>query len=281
MPDLSNYDLVKEVDEGTPPAAPKRPVGLWIVAALLAVAAFVATYVLFSRQTAAPATTPERAESRPAPPAATDSANALPPLDQSDGLVRQLAQTVSSSPALVAWLATDDLIRNFAVGVSNVSDGKSPAKQLGRLRPTAKFAVTGRGEAMQIDPRSYARYNALATAASSLDPAASAQVYKTLKPRIEEAYRELGPSTATFDQVLEEAIVMLLKTPALADPVRVEPRGVGYGYAEKNIEALTPAQKQLLRLGPRNVRLVKTALRNIALAIGIPAGRLPPAGDVQ
>jgi len=278
MPDLSNYDLIKE-DEEARVAAPSRSPGLWIAIAALVFGAGIAIYVLFSRQTAAPAVAPARAEAPAAP--VEKPAVALPPLDDSDSLVRQLARTVSSSPALVSWLATDDLIRNFALGVSNVSDGKSPAKQLARVRPTAKFAVVERGGAMQIDPKSYARYDALATAVSALDPAASAQVYNTLKPRIEEAYKELGPSSVSFDQVLEEALVTLLKTPIQAEPVRVAPKGAGYGYAAKDVEELLPAQKQLLRLGPRNARMVKSSLRSIALALGIPAGRLPAPGDVQ
>jgi len=56
---------------------------------------------------------------------------------------------------------------------------------------------------------------------------------------------------------------------------RVEPRGIGYGFADLDLEALTAAQKQLLRMGPRNVRIIQSSLRQIALALGIPAERLP------
>jgi hypothetical protein len=199
----------------------------------------------------------------------------LPPLDESDSFVRDLVKAMSSNPGVVTWLATDGLIRNFTLAVANVADGKSPAGQLRRLRPSSKFGVLERGGDLQIDPRSYARYDALAGAAASLDPRGSARIYTTLKPRIEEAYRELGPSNVAFDRVLEDAIVLLLSTPVPGDPVRVEPGGVGYRFAADDLEALTPAQKQLLRIGSRNVRVVKASLREIALALGIPAERLP------
>ena len=69
----------------------------------------------------------------------------------------------------------------------------------------------------------------------------------------------------------------LLKTPVIDDPVRIEPLGgTGYGFADPQLEALTPAQKHLLRAGPRNVRTIHSSLRAIAVALGIPAGRLPP-----
>jgi hypothetical protein len=68
---------------------------------------------------------------------------------------------------------------------------------------------------------------------------------------------------------------MLLQTPAVDGAVRVEPKGIGYRFADSNLEQLTPAQKQLLRTGPRNVRLVQSSLRRLALALGVAPERLP------
>jgi len=38
---------------------------------------------------------------------------------------------------------------------------------------------------------------------------------------------------------------------------------------------LTAAQKQLLRMGPENARIVQAKLCEIALALGVPPQRLP------
>ena len=48
-----------------------------------------------------------------------------------------------------------------------------------------------------------------------------------------------------------------------------------YAYDDERLESLTRAQKQLLRMGPRNVRIIKEKLRAIALALGIPSRELP------
>jgi hypothetical protein len=146
-------------------------------------------------------------------------------------------------------------------------------------RPSSSFVVVQRGRDLIIDPRSYQRYDALAAAAASLDPQGSAKVYATLKPRIEEASRELGE--VSFDRSLERAIVLLLSTPDVSDPIRVRPKGVGYAFADPALEALAPAQKQLLRMGPRNVQRFKSSLRAIAIAIGIPESRLPPPAQTH
>jgi len=178
---------------------------------------------------------------------------------------------VALSPC--ATLATDDLIRDFTIGVANVAQGESATRQLTVLRPSSSFQVIQRGNDLAIDPRSYKRYDGLAAAAQSIDPAAISRVYATLKPRIEEAARELGD--ASFDRTLERAIVQLLNTPIPEDPILVQTKGIGYGFVDPKLEALTNGQKHLLRTGPQNARAIKESLRRIALALGIPEERLP------
>jgi hypothetical protein len=280
-PNLPDYELLQT--EGQPPdrPPPRRPLGLWIVVAGLLAATAIAAYVAFGgRMRPAPVTpAPARVEVRqqPVQPLGGDAARiAVPPLDQTDPLVRDLVKQITSHPRVAAWLTTQGLIRNFVAVVSIIAEGKTPAGQLRVLHPSAGFHVIERAGEMYIDPRSYERYDALAAAAASIDPAGAARLYATLKPRIEEAYRDLGMPDTSFDRTLEHAIVLLLQTPIIDDPVRAAPQGgVGYGFAAPDLEALPSAQKQLLRMGPRNVRTIQSSLRAIALALGVPPARLP------
>jgi hypothetical protein len=57
--------------------------------------------------------------------------------------------------------------------------------------------------------------------------------------------------------------------------VRVRPAPVLYQFTDPRLERLSGAQKQLLRMGPRNVRIVQDKLREVARALRIPADRLP------
>ena len=198
----------------------------------------------------------------------------LPPLDQSDTLVRTLVQALTESPAVMSWLPTNGLIRNFTVVVSNIAEGPTPAKHVKVLRPAAPFRIISRDGSTFVDPRSYDRYTTIADAIASVSPAGAAKLYATLKPRIEDAQRDLG-SADSFDRTLERAIVVLLGTPAIDGSERLKPKGIGYGFVDPRLESLTPAQKQLLRMGPRNVRVIKTKLREIAVALGIPPAHLP------
>ena len=68
----------------------------------------------------------------------------------------------------------------------------------------------------------------------------------------------------------------LLKTPVVEGDILVVPANVGYAYADPKLESLSHAQKQLLRMGPQNVRAVQEKLRAIAGHLGMDPAALPP-----
>jgi hypothetical protein len=198
----------------------------------------------------------------------------LPPLDESDALVRELVSALSSHPRVAAWLTTDGLIRNYTVVVINVAQGRGPANHLEPLAPAGPFRVSGEGSALAIDPQSYDRYNGIAEAVGALDARGAARLYATLKPRIEEASKELG-STEEFDRILERALRMLLSTPIVEGGVPLASDSVSYKFADPKLEGLAPVQRQFLRMGPRNMRTIQAKLREIAGHAGIPPESLP------
>ena len=66
----------------------------------------------------------------------------LPPIDETDPLVRELVAKLSSHPKIAAWLTTDKLIRNFAVVVVNIGDGHTPTTHLRAIPLSAPFAAS-------------------------------------------------------------------------------------------------------------------------------------------
>lgn len=277
MPDPSDFELQKEPQPGRAPAA--RPPSLvpWIVAAVLVIAA-AAAFFLLRRDGEPPGEVAQTGTEELVPPAEPLGVEVepvdVPPLDESDAFVRDLVRALSSHPRVAAWLTTDGLIRNFAVVVENIARGQTPSGHLRVLKPKEPFEVIDAGGALVGHPRNYDRYNDLAAAVASIDADGAAKLYSTLKPRIEEAHRELGYQ-GSFDQVLETAIVRLLEVPVVEGEIALVPSGAVYDYNDPRIERLTQAQKQLVRMGPRNVRTVHRKLRQIALALGIPPDRLP------
>ena len=199
----------------------------------------------------------------------------LPPLDQTDPIVRQLVGQLSSHPTVAAWLTTDGLLLNFALVTTKIANGETPVVELKAVGPVARFRPRMAGDRMYLDRSSYRRYDRYAEAVSALDARGTARLYATLKPRIGEAYGKMGPSDGNFDAVLERAIFELLTVPVIEGEIELVPYGTVFGFADPRLQGLSAAQKQLLRMGPQNVHNIQTKLREIAAYAGIPEHRLP------
>jgi Protein of unknown function (DUF3014) len=216
-----------------------------------------------------------RSDSAAAPPVATNSTEAviadakepaptLPPLGQMDTFLRALLGTLSAHPDFARWLATDDLIRQAANGIDRISRGQSPAADLQVLRPAGDFAVTRRRNLTTIDPAGYQRYDRLASLVDSLEARGVVEAYRTIQPRLDEAYRALGRTSGSVDDAVQIALQLLIETPVPDQPVALAPgRGATYAYRDPELERLMPIQKQLLRMGPDNMQRVQMRLRDI------------------
>jgi hypothetical protein len=249
---------------------PTRLVPLAIIAIILAVPA---AYLLWPHRSSPPSVHVQTQQVSPqthAGPVAEPGADiVVPPLDETDALVRQLLSALSSHPTVTAWLATDHLIQNFALVTQNIAEGRSPSKQLRAIKPTGAFRAATDGTTEYIDPASYQRYDRYADAIASVDARGAARLYATLKPRITEAYRQLGDPDGEFDPTLTRAIVELLQTPVIDGRIALNHKSVNYTFADPSLESLSGAQRQFLRMGPRNIRLIQQKLREIAPYLGI------------
>jgi hypothetical protein len=275
MTDFSDLRLDRAESPKTPDEqqGPQLPLVMTIVAVLIAGAA-LGFFWLRRSHAPAPSTAPAAAAQPTQATSSTLKADppldvTVPPLDESDALVRQLVSALSTRPTVMAWLATNGLIRNFTLVVTNIAGGQTATKFLTMLRPKGSFAVVMNNGKTYIDPASYHRYDAYADAFNAIDATGGARLYATLKPRIADAYRDLGYPDQDFDATLKKAIVELLATPVIDAPIPVTHTKVLYAFEDPALEGLTGPQRQLLRMGPRNVRLVQQKLREIAPHLGI------------
>jgi hypothetical protein len=121
---------------------------------------------------------------------------------------------------------------------------------------------------MVIDPKSYRRFDSLTAAVLSLNPKGVAEAYRTIQPRLNEAYRALGSSENSVDDAVMVALDMLIATPEVSDPIRVVPgKGATYAFADARLEKLPAIQKLLIRTGPANAAAINERLREIRTAI--------------
>ncbi len=198
-----------------------------------------------------------------------EPAEPLPPLAESDAFVRERAGAASARQELSAWLAGEGLVTRFVAAVDNVANGESPRAHLRELGPRTPFQTAQRSGKDFVTPASGSRYDVVANVFGSLDAEICARLHRLLLPLFEEAYGELGRREGPFDDVLARAFRELLRTPLRDAEVEVVPGIRSYRYADPELQGLSPAQKQLLRTGPRNARAIQAKLRELAAALGL------------
>lgn len=207
-----------------------------------------------------PEPVPTEPESAPEPEEEPAEPIALPELDSSTPTV---LQNLDSTDVNIRPLKSSQLIRDAVVLMDNISNGSIVRERTIVQRPDGRFNVLEVDGELYIDESSYRRYDALVDWFISLEPDALAQNYELFKPLVQEAYAEIGYPESDFDETLLEAIDVILETPVPDGLVQVEDDNVMYTFANDSYESLPAAQKQLLRMGPENIKRVKAKLREI------------------
>ena len=276
MDDLHLDEEPAEVEE------PKKVRGLAVAILVILAAAVGIYYFVFMKKTKPPAEPAPVAEA--AAPAEPDKSLggagdplAFPAvgLGASDPAVREFAAALSTNPEFAKWLLTKDLVRKFVVSVDNIANGLSPRPHIDFFAPQGVFLVSRTKTGTTIDPAAFRRYDPVVAVALSLDAAAAARLYRAVKPLIKEAYDELGYPGVDFDETLVRAMGELLETPVVEGPIKLEQKVLSFSMTDPALEGLSPAQKNLLRLGPRGVRAAHDKIKELAAALGVPASRLP------
>jgi hypothetical protein len=212
---------------------------------------------------------PESPAPTPAPDAVAADAVApeRPPLDADSA--RAALEGASTSPLFRSWLG-GDLARRWVTITANLAEGESPRTPLKSLAPAAHFSTVQRGDRLAIAPESYARYDAFADAVGSIDAGTVASVYRRLHPVLEAAWRAMGLSARPLDAATAKALRRIAGARVVDGEVIVLPGDGGYVFADPDLEKLGEVDKHLLRMGPRNERILAAKARAILEALQLP-----------
>lgn len=279
MSELQDFDL-EPTEESQKRGPLTGPIAIAIGVIVVAVLGFFIWRWSQQRQETEPVEEAAPAVEAPAPEGEIPESTApvdLPTLADSDEWMRAVVAQLSAHPELFAWLATEDLIRRFVVVVDNLAEGVSPRTHLEFLEPEKGFGTREDMSRVYVDDSAYQRYDRIADVVSSIDVRGTANLYRSVKPLLQEAYRELGYPNKDFDDALLEAIDTLLRTPVVEGQIELVPKVSSFEFADSKLEELTEAEKHFLRLGPDNLRKIQAKARAIALEIGLPQSQLSPA----
>lgn len=246
----------------------------WVVVVLLLICA--AAFYWFYWRPRAEAPTDSQLTERPTEPltvpAPTIEEQTLggptPPLDASDVWVRAQARTLSDDPLMERAVRGEDLARRVVVSVINAAEGVSPRRQFPALAPEEPFAPDTEGGSTFLGATSYRRYDRLARLVDSLSVDACVNAFRLARPLFAAAFHEQGYPNETFGGMVRQALAQVESTPTPAEPIALE-RGVRtWRFVDPQLEALSPLQKQLLRMGPRNREIIQAKLQQIVARLG-------------
>ncbi len=195
-----------------------------------------------------------------------DNSFILPDLDNSDGLLRE--ELVGISSGLAEWLNSDGLIRKYVVIANDFAQGLRLAEHMRFLKPEQPFAVAQDNEKLSIATQSYQRYDRLAAAINALDVSATLAVYKKFRPLVLQVFKEFSyPDEYSPEDILTKAAAVMLAAPVIEGQIALLKHADHYRFADPQLESSNPVQKQMLRMGPENTRIIQNKLRSLVEAL--------------
>lgn len=195
--------------------------------------------------------------------AAVEQAAALPSLADSDAMAREQLSAAGVGPELDRLEQQQNLVAQGAALVDSFSRGLVLRKLLPIDPPKQAFSALEEDGKMLMDPAGYARYDGYAEAIATLNTGALVNNFHTMRPLYEEAYGQLGLNPDDFDNAVIRVLDRILATPEIEEPIALTRKSVMYQYADPQLEQLAPIQKQLLRMGPENIRRIKEQARKL------------------
>ena len=186
----------------------------------------------------------------------------LPSLNESDALVMSRLAGMELGATLLRLLTPEEVIRRFVVFTDNAARGELPQLDYPLRPPEQSMPVRALDDNLHVmEESAHRRFDRMVDTLVALDVRHAMQIYRALRPLMEEAYAELGYPDADFDQVVIAAIDRVLEAEVVEGPYQLIDPGVMYEFAESEVESLSPLSKQLIRIGPENTERLRERLR--------------------
>lgn len=176
---------------------------------------------------------------------------------EGDAVLRQQLAAAGAKPILFRMLSEQQPVEVSAALIDGLGHGVILRKFLSGSLHSEGFSVVTEDDGVYMSPTSYLRYDAFADAIAALDIGILANTFHMLRPVYEEVYGYLGLIPDDFDNAVIRTLDLVLATPEIGEPIALKPKSVMYLYASPSLESLPEVQKQLLRMGPDNIRRIK------------------------
>lgn len=191
----------------------------------------------------------------------------LPELANSDAAFTQDVLAISAQ--LKSFLFTNQLLRKIIFSINDMAQGmRPPMKRLHELSFSPPFSVSQQGSKIYISAASYQRYDKLAQSIDAIDTHAAVALYQKYLPLFQQVFKQFSyPENYHILDIIKAATAKILDVPVINGEVELIRSTVHYKYANSNLEKLSALDKQMLRMGPNNTRMIQHKLRELIEAL--------------
>ena len=193
------------------------------------------------------------------PPAPTEPIEEpLPRLEESDDAVRDALGDIPLGTAGQQFLMPGNIIERSASLIYLMAQGDVPYKLLPVSRPKATFPISDDGTQVITDPAGFERYDALTQWLESIELKPLLSSLEWFIPLFREAWSYYGEDPASFDMAVVMTLDLVIATPEVdLSEARLIRKEAVWIFEDPAIEGLAPIQKQVLRMGPENAKILK------------------------
>jgi hypothetical protein len=182
---------------------------------------------------------------------------------EGDDLLRQQLAAAGAKPILLKMLSDQQPLEVSAALIDGLSHGIILRKFLPARPLSEPFGVVAEDDGIYMSTASYLRFDGFADAVAKLDIGVLVNTFHMLRPVYEQVYGYLGLNPDDFDNAVIRTLDLVLATPEIGEPIALKPKAVLYLYATPALEGLPDVQKQLLRMGPDNIRRIKQQAQSL------------------
>ncbi len=184
----------------------------------------------------------------------------LPGLEQSDAVFKQ--DILNLSPGFSGFLNGDKIIKQWVGVINDFSQNQRLYKHFRQFKLSDTFRVETDQSGIYIAERGYQRYDFVASAVHAIDVEKAVNLLWKYRPLLQQAFTEFGyPEEYQVEDLIKKAVSNVLQAPVIEGKIKLIKPSVRYKFAENHLESLSPVQKQMIRMGPENTRIIQAKLR--------------------
>jgi hypothetical protein len=205
---------------------------------------------------------PRESDLPESPPGGDGLPATIPRLDDSDPTLEIALKALFSGVNLSKLLVTQDFVRRFVVTTLNSVGRTQPLASLSPVIPPSPGFLVKEDET--ISDENFKRYTPYVELIARLDAHQAVKFYIKAYKIFQAAYDDLG-APGHFNDHLIDTLESALQAPMPPGPIRVSRTGPthAYKFVDAELEALTPIQKILVRMGPAHTQVIQEKLKKI------------------